>query len=78
MARQYKPFSITARAFGHPRKLYTPVTVINLEAAGGIAAATVNGMWDTGAEVCLISRDLAARLGCRFSKSITAASAPFR
>lgn len=73
MARQYKPFSITARAFGHPRKLYTPVTVVNLEADSCIAAATVNGMWDTGAEVCLISRDLAARLGCRFSRAITAA-----
>lgn len=69
---EYKPFSITARTLGHPRKLFTPITVVNLDPPGNMAAVTINGMWDTGAEFCLISRDLAAKLGINFKKSVNA------
>lgn len=68
--RTYKPFAITARASGHPAKLFTPVTVVNLRPSGKgkIVATRVNAMWDTGAEVCLMSSRLAARLGIKFDR----------
>lgn len=73
--RLYKPFAITARASGHPTKLFTPVTVVNLRPASGgdIVATRVNAMWDTGAEMCLMSSRLASRLGIKFEKSCDAA-----
>lgn len=66
------PFAITARNLGHPRKLYTPITVINFYGNDHVAAARVNAMWDTGAELCLMTKDLAAKLHVEFSKSIKA------
>lgn len=67
---KYKPFAITARTTGHPSKLYTPITVANLLPSWGggekIVATKVNAMWDTGADVCLMDRALAARLGVKF------------
>lgn len=71
-SQDYKPFSITARTLGHPRKLFTPITVVNLDPPGELAAVTINAMWDTGAEFCLISRDIVARLNLNFKKSVDA------
>ena len=70
--RIYKPFAVTAYTTGHPRKLFTPITVVNPDAPGAstILATTVNAMWDTGAEVCLMSQRLAARLEFVFEKEI--------
>ena len=70
--RKYKPFAITATALGHPGKLYTPITVVNISDGGELVAATVNAMWDTGADVCLISRRLAEALLIDFTKTIPA------
>lgn len=74
MEQTHKPFAITARTSGRPRKLVTPLTVANLHAPGRakIVAARVNAMWDTGAEVCLISRNLAACLGLDFKPAVDA------
>lgn len=63
-------FAITARTLGHPRKLYTPITVMNLE---GRVAAKVNAMWDTGAEYCIMSESLAQNLHINFKKEVGAA-----
>lgn len=52
-------FALTAHAFGEPAKLYTPVTIMNIEK---VIAAEANAMWDTGAEVCVISKRLAELL----------------
>ncbi len=52
-------FSLTAHSPGEPSKLYTPVTIMNLEK---VIAAEAHAMWDTGAEVCIISRRLADAL----------------
>lgn len=67
---KYKPFAITATALGHPRKLITPVTVVNINDGDELAAAKVNAMWDTGSEVCLMSRELAKILKVNFKKVI--------
>lgn len=69
--RRHVPFAITARATGHPRKLFTPLTVANLRPSGGdgIVATKVNAMWDTGAEVCLMSEFLARSLKVQFDKN---------
>lgn len=74
MEQIHKPFAITARTTGHPRKLVTPLTIANIRASGRekIVAARINAMWDTGAEVCLISRNLAACLGLDFKPDINA------
>ena len=64
----YRPFAITARTAGCPRKLVTPLVVMNLDPASGLVAATVNASWDTGSEPCLMSRNLAAILGIRYEK----------
>lgn len=70
MDQIHKPFAITARTTGHPRKLFTPLTVANLRPSGGdgIVATKVNAMWDTGAEVCLMSEFLARSLKVQFDK----------
>lgn len=52
-------FALTARSSGEPSKLYTPITIMNLNR---VIAAEANAMWDTGAEVCIISRRLAEAL----------------
>ena len=57
-----KPFAITATALGHPRKLHTPLTVVNITNGNELIAARFNAMWDTGAEICIMSRELADRL----------------
>lgn len=67
---QYKPFAITAKTLGHPRKLYTPISIINLENRDKLAGITVNAMWDTGAETCVMSRRVATLLGFNFDKTI--------
>ena len=70
--RIYKPFAVTAYTTGHPRKLFTPITVVNPDAPGAatILATTVNAMWDSGAEVCLMSQRLADRLEFVFENDI--------
>lgn len=68
----YKPFAITATALGHPRKLYTPITVVNITGDNELVAATVNAMWDTGADLCLMSRKLAEALHVDFKETIPA------
>lgn len=65
-----KPFAITAKTLGFPRTLYTKILVVNLTSADKIAAAYVNAMWDTGAQCCLMNRDLASRLGFVFKPQI--------
>lgn len=52
-------FALTAHSSGEPPKLYTPITIMNIEK---VIAAEANAMWDTGAEVCIISRRLADAL----------------
>lgn len=49
-------FALTAHSSGEPSKLYTPITLMNLKS---VIAAEAHAMWDTGAEVCIISRRLA-------------------
>ncbi|WP_289862294.1 aspartyl protease family protein [uncultured Duncaniella sp.] len=71
--RKYRPFAITATTLGHPDKLYTPITVVNISKGNELVAATVNGMWDTGADICLMSRRLAEALLIDFDKTIPAA-----
>lgn len=68
----YKPFAITATALGHPAKLYTPITVLNVSKGNELVAATVNAMWDTGADLCLMSRKLAEALHVDFKDIIPA------
>lgn len=67
---KYKPFAITATSLGHPRRLHTPITVVNITESDELAAAKVNAMWDTGAEVCMMSRELAKFLKINFKKEI--------
>lgn len=71
--RKYRAFAITATALGHPDKLYTPITVVNISKSNELVAATVNGMWDTGADICLMSRRLAEALLIDFDKTVPAA-----
>ena len=52
-------FALTARSTGEPSKLYTPIVIMNLEK---LIAAEAHAMWDTGAEVCVISKKLADAL----------------
>lgn len=52
-------FALTARSTGEPSKLYTPLVILNLEK---VIAAEAHAMWDTGAEVCVISKKLADAL----------------
>lgn len=66
----YKPFAITAKTLGFPRKLYTPLLLVNLRSSEKLAAAYVNAMWNTGAETCVMSKTLADRLGFEFDKTI--------
>lgn len=54
-------FALTARSTGEPSKLYTPITVLNPR-KDAILVAEANAMWDTGAEVCVISKSLAEAL----------------
>lgn len=70
--KAYKPFAITAIALGHPGKLYTPITVVNVTEDNELVAATVNAMWDTGADLCLMSRKLAEALHIDFKNTIPA------
>lgn len=70
--KEYKPFAITATALGHPKKLYTPITVVNITKADELVAAKVNALWDTGADLCLMSRKLAEALLIDFAKTIPA------
>lgn len=70
--KKYKPFAITATSLGHPKKLYTPITVVNITKGDELVAAKVNAMWDTGAELCLMSRKLADALLIDFKKIIPA------
>ncbi len=70
--KAYKPFAITATALGHPAKLYTPITVLNVSEDNELVAATVNAMWDTGADLCLMSRRLAEALRVDFKNTIPA------
>lgn len=67
--KQYAPFAITAKATGRPRKLYTPILLVNF-GIEPFRAAYVNAMWDTGAEVCIMTRELASRLGFSYEKEI--------
>lgn len=52
-------FALTARSTGEPSKLYTPLVILNLEK---VIAAEAHAMWNTGAEVCVISKKLADAL----------------
>lgn len=52
-------FALTAHASGEPSKLYTPVTIMNLEK---VIVVQANAMWDTGAEICVMSKRLADAL----------------
>ncbi len=52
-------FALTAHSSGEPPKLYTPITLMNIDK---VIAVEANAMWDTGAEVCIISRRLAEAL----------------
>ena len=71
MEKTHKPFAITAKTLGIPRKLYTPLLLVNAEhKKGTLTAAYVNAMWDTGSEFCLMSRKLADRLGFKFDRDI--------
>lgn len=67
-----KQFAITAHCLGHPRKLFTPITILNLGPTGLPKAAKVNAMWDTGAETCLMTLALANKLGYTFDRIIPA------
>ena len=49
-------FALTAHSNGEPGKLYTPIAIMNIDK---VIVVEANAMWDTGAEVCLISRRLA-------------------
>ena len=60
--KDVKPFAITATAIGHPRKLHTPIIVVNITKGDELIAAKVNAMWDTGADICLMSKELASLL----------------
>lgn len=52
-------FALTARSSGEPSKLYTPIVIMNIEK---VVAAKVHAMWDTGADICVISKKLAEAL----------------
>lgn len=52
-------FALTASATGEPSKLYTPIVIMNIDR---VIAAEAHAMWDTGAEVCVISKKLADAL----------------
>ncbi len=65
-----KPFAITATTLGHPRKLHTPITILNISEGKDVIAARVNAMWDTGAEICLISKTLAELLRIKFNEPL--------
>lgn len=65
----YRPFAITARCLGKPRKLYTQVLLVNL-GAPRMKASYVNAMWDTGAEYSMMSKKLAERLGFEFEDKV--------
>lgn len=71
MSRSYRPFAITARSLGAPPLLYTPLLVVNLQAEGDrLRAAKVNALWDTGAQVCVMTRALADSLGFRYTHTM--------
>lgn len=69
--RKYKPFAVTARTEGKPRKLYTRILLVNVEPKNGrMHGAYVNAMWDTGAECCVMTSRLAKELGFNFKQEI--------
>ncbi len=70
MSQDYKPFAITAKTLGYPKFLYTKILVVNLTSSDKLAAAYVNALWDTGAQVSLMNRNLASRLGFKFKHTI--------
>lgn len=71
--KQYKPFAITARTDGKPKKLYTKMLLVNMEPQNGkMHGSYVNAMWDTGAEYCVMTTKLAEKLGFEFKHEITA------
>lgn len=70
--REPTPFAITAECIGHPRKLHTPITIININTADQMVATRCNAMWDTGSEMCIMSRRLAEALEIDFVKAIPA------
>lgn len=63
------PFAVTAKTPGFPRKLYTPIMVANLRAP---AVAYVNAMWDTGADCCYMTPNLAKLLCVDFDSTAQA------
>lgn len=67
------PFALTARCQGFPRKLYTPILVLNLD-SDTPCAARVNAMWDTGAEYCVMSTRLARMLGLDYKHEVACAA----
>lgn len=69
--RVIKPFAITATALGHPRKLHTPIVVVNMTKGNELIAARVNAMWDTGADISLMSKELAEKLEIDFTKPMS-------
>ncbi|MBD5275138.1 MAG: hypothetical protein HDS37_03430 [Bacteroides sp.] len=71
MSKDYlAPFAITATTIGKPKYLYTKILLVNLDCDDKIAAAYVNALWDTGAATSVMTRDLAERLGFRFSVEV--------
>lgn len=73
--RKYKPFAITAHTLGKPHKLYTKMLLANMDAGDGqIAATYVNAMWDTGADVCIMTKALADQLGFKYNRSMLSKS----
>lgn len=64
-------FALTAYSAGEPSKLYTPITVLNPR-RDAILAAEANAMWDTGAEVCIMSKALAEALHLKMAPGPTA------
>lgn len=69
--KSYKPFAITARTDGKPRKLYTKILLVNIEPQNGrMHGSYVNAMWDTGADTCVMTSKLAKELGFEFKHEI--------
>lgn len=70
MDKDYKPFAITAKCLGSPKRLYTKILVVNLDSDDRLTAKYVNALWDTGADTSLMTRELAQDLGFKFSKKV--------
>lgn len=57
-------FAITARSDSRPAMLFTPVIILSPQ---NFRVAKANALWDTGASVCSISKDLADFLGLKYT-----------